>query len=75
MKVTRLNKCGKCEVSFASKVSLKTHIQTVHEGKKSIHQCKMLNSTFNCFSDMKNHVMSVHENTKKKTMHLLNMQI
>ena len=51
--------CYICQKSFSAKRSLKTHIATIHEGKKPF-KCKICNTQFKTKSNMKGHITIIH---------------
>ena len=55
--------CDTCDSSFKSKKSLKRHITSVHEGKKSF-KCDLCGTSFTGKSSLKRHVATVHEEKK-----------
>ena len=55
--------CDICDSSFKSKKSLKRHITSVHEGKKSF-KCDLCGTSFTRKPSLNIHVASVHEGKK-----------
>ena len=57
-------KCIICHDDFSNKEALKTHIASVHEGKKP-HKCQICGKKFSQVSNMKNHIVVVHDKKKE----------
>ena len=57
------HKCSICDYTYFSKVSLKTHIESVHEGKKP-HKCSICDHSALTKQNLNNHIKSVHEKRK-----------
>ena len=55
--------CQVCGVSFTRKPALKTHIETIHEGKRP-HKCTFCEESFSVKSNMTRHINSVHMTNK-----------
>ena len=56
-------KCDICSSLFKTKHSLKRHIASVHDGKKSF-KCNVCNASFAGKRELNRHVESVHERKK-----------
>ena len=55
--------CELCGASFARRQKMKSHVATVHEGKKP-HQCSICNACFSSKHNMTCHIASAHEKKK-----------
>ena len=58
--------CQSCDKRFSQATSLKTHIASVHEGKKRCFLCEICNNQFTQKCNLDAHVISVHEGKKRK---------
>ena len=54
----KLIKCNNCDATFTTRHGLKTHIASIHEGKKP-YKCEMLNATFTQKLTLQKHIKSV----------------
>ena len=63
-----LHDCSHCEFKSRNKISLRRHVQTVHENKKWTKFCKPCGKEIGK-SYFAQHVRSVHENYKIKCNH------
>ena len=55
--------CEICQRCFKVKGNLKTHVASVHEGKKPF-KCEICDKSFPLKGEMKKHITSVHEGMK-----------
>ena len=62
---TKNHKCTFCDKAFISRVALKSHIESEHDGLNK-HKCKVCNKIFEKVAYLHNHVKFVHESTKGK---------
>jgi uncharacterized C2H2 Zn-finger protein len=54
-------KCHVCAKILASKKSLKTHVETIHDRKKlSTFQCSICNKAFDAEKDLDTHISEIH---------------
>ena len=56
--------CEICEVCFTTKGSLKLHIASVHEGKKTF-KCNICDYRGSLKKNLKRHIESIHEGKKE----------
>ena len=60
-----------CNAIFGRNWSLKTHVETIHEGMKQF-KCDICNAEFTSKQGMEEHVTTIHEG-KKETIHMLHL--
>ena len=58
----KLQKCKNCDKSFGHALSLKKHIEMIHEAIK--YECDCCDKSFSTLQSMKKHIHTVHEGHK-----------
>ena len=62
--VESVNKCLICNATFSKPFTLKRHVESVHEGKKS-YKCTQCDLKFKAKQNLKKHIAKVHEKPKE----------